>query len=112
MRPAAPLYPLSVRALVPGFEHQLPVSLPALVQALQLLGVYALVESVLQTPLGRLMLPFAPAVAPVAPAAVPPAAVPVAVAVAVAPVPRHHGATRRSADSNSGLKGSPQAHKQ
>lgn len=48
--------------LIPRFEHQLSVSVPALVQTLQLLHVDPLVQSVFQAPLGGLMLPRTAAV--------------------------------------------------
>lgn len=52
--------------LVPRLEHQLPVSVPALVQTLQLLQVDPPVQSVLQAPLRGLVLRLAPAAVPVA----------------------------------------------
>lgn len=58
-------YLVPFAALVPRFEHQLPVSVPALVQALQLLQVDPLIQSVLQAPLRGVVLMLARAAVPV-----------------------------------------------
>lgn len=73
-------YRVPLVPLVPRFEHQLPIAVPALVQTLQLVQVDPAVQSILDAPLGRLVLPLAPAV-------------PVPVSVSVS---RHHAAPRVS----------------
>lgn len=59
-------YLVSLVPLIPRFEDQLSVSVPALVQTLQLLQVDATVQSELQAPFRGFVLPLGPAAVPVA----------------------------------------------
>lgn len=54
-------YLVTALPLVPGLEHQLPIAVPALVQALELVQVDPPVQPVLEAPLGGLVLALAAA---------------------------------------------------
>lgn len=85
-------YLIPLMAPIPRFKHHFPISVPALVEALQLLQVDSTVQPVLQAPLRGLMLPLTPTA--------------VAVAVAVSVSGHDRGSWKRERETES--RSSPQ----